>query len=128
MSYLKKTIPNNIIETMTCQHCLQEHSDEHHECDTHYSPQHPLFAFHKLNFLSAESRLRQGTLDRLLTGEIKEPTEKDVEYREFKLPGRGWTRVRYEAPAGKKQGVAGYYFGMTSDGEQVRVRGKKNIR
>ena len=31
-------------------------------------PQHPLLAFHKLNFLSAEPRLRQGTLDILLNG------------------------------------------------------------
>ena len=45
-------------ETTTCR--LEEHS----ECDT--KPQHP--AFHKLNFLSVEPRLRQGTLDILLHG------------------------------------------------------------
>ena len=61
--------------------------------------------------------------------EIPEESKvEDVEYREFNLPGRGYTRVRYETPEGKTQGRGGYYYGVTDDGEEVRVKGSKNIR
>ena len=49
-------------------------------------------------------------------------------FKEFNLPGRGYTRVRYEAPEGKTQGSGGYYYGVTNSGEKVRVKGKNKIR
>ena len=60
--------------------------------------------------------------------ETDDSDTEEVEYKEFNLPGRGYTRVRYEAPDGKTQGNGGYYYGVTDEGEQVRVRGSKNIR
>jgi hypothetical protein len=53
----------------------------------------------------------------------------DVKYKAFNLGGRrGYTRVRYEAPEGKTQGKGGYYYGVTDDGEQVHVKGKKKVQ